>query len=224
MLMVDQLIGFAVGGDSAATATFLASTVDTANATNYTFSSQTLRASMVVAITRSGAATQGVSSVTVGGVSATLGVGNVSANGEGYCGLFHVSGVTPGTGDIVVNGSSAANRCGIATWETTGRSATPHHTASDPYSAGDADPSVSLNIPASGFAIAAVHAAGGVGSESVTWTNLTERYDATIESAGNVQSGASDDFTAAETGRTITANRSDDTNQYGALVALSFGP
>lgn len=202
-------------------ANFVAATVDTTDTTNYTFASQTLYESMLVCAGRMGAATQGVSSLTVGGVGATLVVAQLNPDNEVYSSIWMVSGVTPGSGSIVVNGSAASTKCSIATYETTNRAATAHHTASAGFASGGADPSASLNIPSGGFAVG--YALEINESVTWTWTGLsTEDVDATIEGA-STHTAAHQNSMTVETGRTITAARSATTNK-GSLVTCSFAP
>lgn len=131
-----------------------------------------------------------VSSVTVGGISASLVI--ALDDGNSRTELWQADVPTGTTADIVVTFSGGANACDIGVWAVYGAAAAAHHTASSSAN----PPSANLNIPANGVAIGVARENGsGVLS---TWTNLTERFDRTSGT------GASDAFVAAETGRTIT--------------------
>src|SRR3990167_5497747 len=64
-----------------ALATFIANTKSTSDLSTYTFSSQTLTASMVIGTGRSGAATQTITSATAGGITATEGIKIADSDG-----------------------------------------------------------------------------------------------------------------------------------------------
>jgi len=80
------------------------------------------------------------------------------------------------------------------------------------------NPSVALNVPTDGYAIGVCVFSG---SATTTWTGLTETTDAVADSNTNY-TGASADFAAAETGRTMTCDSGAATEPVG--VFASWGP
>ena len=130
----------------------LQSASDGANATTYTFSSQNLgdadtdRHIIVGISTRDvGTTSQAISSVSIGGVSATIVVQQRnSATNTCVAGLAIAKVPTGTTGDIVVTFSEEVLRCGIGVWRAIGISAT----ATDTGSSTSNNPSDSINISA----------------------------------------------------------------------------
>lgn len=188
----------------AAAATFLQAATSASDLTTYTFSGQNLGAAdagryIVVGVQARGTATPlALSSVTVGGVSATIVA--QQANSANIAALVIAAVPTGTTGDIVVTFSVVVLRCAIQAYRVLGIDSA---TASDTGASTAADPTTSLDIPAEGVAIGACMS-GGVDMR-VTWTGLTEDYDATTESFLSATS-AHDEFVTAQTGLTITAD------------------
>lgn len=196
---------------------FTDSSVDVAAATTYNFASQALGTAagnrkIVVAIC---AGTSGqVSSVTIGGVSASH---VVSVTGSEARTEFWVANVPTGaTGTISVSLSASSGRCGIGVWAIYGAGSAAHDTATSTASPG----SVSLDVPAGGVAIAACTAQNPV---TTTWSGLTENYDENIESGDQSHSGASLAFESAQSGLSITSTYSA-TPSARSMAAVSFGP
>lgn len=185
---------------------YLQTTQDTGDKTTYTFSSQNLgtaasdRVIIVgIAARKAGAATT-ISSVTVGGVTASIPVSYSNSDGNSNISGIAVAEVPTGTtGDIVVTFGAGMVRAVITAWRATSlASTTPHDSLTD----GSTDPTGTIDIPAGGFAVATA-LSNSVGT--TTWTGLTEHSDATLESFVTV-SDASDEFVSTQTGRTITAD------------------
>lgn len=185
---------------------FLQAAQSTANETTYTFSSQNLgtadagRYIVVAAHCNSGTTVGfGLSSVTVGGVAATIVVQqNNASGGFSGCSALAIAAVPTGTtGNIVVTWSHGAARCEIQAYRLTGiASATPADTKSSTAS----DPTASLDVPAGGVAIGA----GCTSANTIaTWTGLSEDSDAVVE--GTLTStSAHGEFVAQQTGLAIT--------------------
>lgn len=180
---------------------FLQQATSTADSSSYTFASQNLGAAdaaryIIVGIQcRRTLNTNTISSVTVGGVTASL-VVTADRGNQSKCAIYIAAVPTGTTGDVVVTFSGTANRCGIALWSAVGISSA---TASDTDSSitGTA-PTMSIDVPAGGFAVA-------VGCENAlttaTWTGLTERSDTQAEIT---MTSASDEFASAQTGLSVT--------------------
>lgn len=202
---------------------FIGTNSDTADLTTYTFVAQDIGAAsagrhVVVGISGRAASTRTINSVTIGGVSAVQ-VGKVdNAGTTSALWIAHVP--TGATADIVIVLSAAWLRMGIGVWTIEGlASITPFATANDITG----DPvSATCNIPARGSAFAIYYVGQGAGSGTVAWTGLTERFEIEPETGIDV-TGASDDFVAAVTPRTITADASIAAGTQALFIA-SFGP
>jgi hypothetical protein len=188
----------------AATISFTASAVNTANATTHTFSGVSIgtaasnRKIVVASQHSSGTVPVSVSSMTVGGISATFVVNQASADGEAYVEIWQANVPTGTTATIVVNYSGTVSRGGVGVWAVYGAAAAATDTG-----VSTANPLTdTLNIPAGGVAIGA---ASGSAGTSTAWTNLTENYDENVE-ASTYQSGASSAFATIQTALAISTN------------------
>jgi hypothetical protein len=189
---------------------YLQTAADSANASTYTYTSQSLGAAaadryIVVGVaSRIGAASLTLSSLTVGGVTATIvdqrsATGVASGGTATTLGALAIAAVPTGTtGNVVVNLSATALRCVVSMWRFDGLASATAFAAGD--SAATA-PTINLDIPANGAAVGII-TAGYSGSLTASWTGLTEQYDATTEALA--VSSASDAIISAETGRTVT--------------------
>lgn len=156
-------------------------------------------------------AVTGITSVTVGGVSAALHQKtgfSAAAPSMGMC--FAIAAVPTGTtGDIVVTGTGPANidYCDVQWWRLTGLlSATPVATGSDTVASANALAATIATSDGGGIFAATTQVTA---ARTVTWTNATERDDAAASNGGT--KSAAD---AATTGSspTITAQYSGTTN------------
>lgn len=159
------------GAAAPATRTYVTSATSTANATNYTFSSQTLGGSasdyIVVSAHTAGVGSSVISSVTVEGNATTQSV--IATNGEVNTALHIRQASGNATGDVVVNNAGGKGKCGITIYRVSGiASATAHATASDTTSAFNVD----VNVQSGGVVIAAVTVSSG--TTNVSWTGVTE--------------------------------------------------
>jgi len=203
-----------------ATVVYTDYSVDATNSTSYTFSSSAIGTAssnrkIVVGPVSNRAPGTTATAVTVGGISATSVIGQTSNNGEQRAELWEAEVPTGTTADIVVTWAATADSCGIGVWAVYDAAASASDTASD-----DGVPTLleeNLTIPAGGVAIS-VACSGS--SATYTWTNLTEKYDATVE--GTVTfSGASDAFSTLQTSLLITATRSAGTTN-GTIVMAAW--
>lgn len=169
------------------TLAFQTSATDITNVSTYTFSSQpfgTASTDRVVIVTIT--ATQGVngtiSSVTIGGVSASI----IAQQSSGVitCGIAAAVVPTGTTGDVVVNTSTVRDECAIGIWSSTGLAGAVA-VASGSNTNLDA---LTLNAEAGGFVIAVC---ANDGDETTTWSGATEAYDVSLGEYEN-SSGASD--------------------------------
>lgn len=223
MLMVNQLAGFNAGGGSSFALSYLGEAGDGTDLTAYTFASKTLGDAaadrkIIVGVVRDGGSARTVSTLTVGGVSASLliaqagGVNTVSAE------MWWATVPTGTTGDIVVTFSGGASRCGINWWRLVGAGAAAYDTGSN-TTAGATSLADTLNIPAGGGALAI---SDNKDNATTTWTNLTKRGTDLVIEGTSKMSGADASFAAAQTALAITANYSG--SAEATIAMASFGP
>lgn len=165
------------------TLTFLQGTDEPSNVATYEFVSQNLGAAdsgrhiIACVMARKGSAFT-ISSVTIGGVSATEVIQVQSATADGLSGIYVANVPTGTTGTVTVVLSSDAARCAISLYSASGITTTPYDSASSTATA----PSATIDVVAGGFAIGAAESASGTGvSDTCSWTNLTEDYESEIE-------------------------------------------
>tara|TARA_R110000850_G_scaffold153664_2_gene277080 strand:+ start:16944 stop:20639 length:3696 start_codon:yes stop_codon:yes gene_type:complete len=185
-----------LGADSnasgtAASVTFTGTDSSTSDASSYTFSSQpfsTADSTRQIVVATEGPHNGGssVSSMTIGGVSASLikRAGSVT----NYPVELWAADVPTGTsGDIVVTWSVTASRCTIGIWAIYNAGGPV-----DTIAANGSAPSGTIQVPEDGIVIgtAADGFTGGAGTSTWTWTNLTENFDINVETA-HTHTGAS---------------------------------
>ena len=207
--------------------TFLQATSSTADTNSYTFAGQNLGTASAdrcivveVASRRAAATVTTVSTLTVAGSSASI-LKQLSVEEAGAASVFAIAAVPLAAGtsvDVVVTFSASMTRARIAVSTLTG--AADCTTVSDSDESEATDPSVALDIPANGSAVAICGLSDATATS--TWTGLTERHDAVVESLFSV-SGASDDFVSQQTGLTITCNPNVTTSGEGG-VFVSWAP
>lgn len=195
--------------------TTLASTSDL---TTYTFAgadigtADTARCVIVSALSRKAGAAHTLSSMTIGGVSATIiqNQNNTVTNSD-TAALAAAIVPTGATGDIVVTWSTGVLRTQIGIWTAinTDNCTTP----SDSDASTAADPSVTLTIPAGGVAVGSGLSAA---ASSATWTGMTENFDTTLESFVTV-TGASTS-TPATGNLTVTIDFAASTETAGVFA------
>ena len=181
------------------------------NLTTYTFSSASFGAADAdrYVIVAGGGITEGsrtVSSVTIGGVSATISQ-QVQDGFPVSLAFIAIAAVPTGTtGDVVVTFSSTMGEAAISVYRAVGiASITAYDTGSD-----TTDPmTTTIDIPAGGFAVAVSSVACG---SLTTWTGLTEDVDFSYGDLCGANtsflSSASDTFVSAQTGLTVTSDLS----------------
>lgn len=187
---------------------FINSYVDPNNFTTYTFSSvsfgePTNRSLVVVYVSGHDQNSRSISSVTIGGVAAT----EVTASSAGImCGGLYQAYVSGASGDVVVTFSGECDAAGVGVWALYDLQST---TASSAASNASTSTSVAVNVNtlANGFLIAGGAARTGT-TRTYSWTNATERFDATYTGSNSGHTGADFDTTTAETPRAITVTAS----------------
>jgi hypothetical protein len=201
-----------------------ANAVSAANLTTYTFAAQSLGVAagdrlIAVGIGSAGNTTT-ISSVTIGGVSASQVVAADGGSGNSRIAAIWVAAVPTGaTGNVVVTFGSGMVHCSIDVYRLVGASATTYHTATDITITSNAE-SASLNLVANGAAIGVFHTNGGA-TRTTTWTNLTEQTDRVVEAPYATSTAAN--ATTETQALTITATASGSLDQ-AALALASFRP
>jgi len=200
---------------------FLQATNDTSDLTTYTFSSQNLgdvaadRLIIVGISSRKAGGSTTISSVTIGGVTATV-IQNTNTVTNTDVGAIAYAVVPSGTtGDIVIVFGAGMVRCAIQVYRAINlESTTPY----DSDTSLAADPTVNLDVPAGGFAIGTGITAA---NSNAAWTGLTEDHDNTLETFVTVTS-ASDEFLSAEAGRTILINFGTSNESVGVFASWKY--
>lgn len=219
MLMVNQLIGFGAGGAGVATITGTAHAVSASDLTEYTFAGQAIGTAAgnrkVVVCVGAGASNRTISTLTVGGVSASLVKRQQSTNNTAE--IWQAAVPTGTTADIVITFSGANNQVGIGVFAVYGAQSAAHDTG-----ASTANPMTdNLDIPAFGVAVG-VGYSSGTAARTYTWTNLTEYSDDVTEGAASATTAA-EAFSTVQTGLTITCTPAGSNVEY-AMALASWGP
>lgn len=198
-----------------------ANAFDAVDRTTYTFTSQSFGVAdanrKIVVGVFSSASTPNVTSVTIGGVGATLVKKQIDVNAGSE--LWQADVPTGASGIItVVNGSSQGAQ-GIGVWAVYGAASAAHDTGGN-----NTDPMVdTIDIPANGVCLGMGGASGGQNPTHV-WTNLTEDFDNSGSGETNVSfSGASKAFDDAQTALSITMDQSA-TPTRSCFALASWGP
>ena len=199
--------------------TYLGSNSSITTATTYTVTAAALGTaaadrSIIVAIAGANSS-RTISSVTVGGVSATINVQYTEAGDNNVVGIATALVPTGTTGDIVVtySGSQASNQIGW--WSATGLTSNAAiATGSSNLPGVSQNGTITLTSVAGGFFIGVAGSSGG--PATFTWTNATERFDT---NASRAASGA--DALTTTTSIAVTAACTS-TNTNRGFVGATF--
>lgn len=210
--MLPGMIITPVANADPATVAFITSAISASDLTTYTFSSVSLGTAdanrIIIVNIAACAASSGrtISSVTVAGITATQQVFQSAFSTASAESAIYTAAVPTGTtGNIVVTWSAGMLRCGIGVYgSNTMMSATATATGSSTANPANA----SINVSAGGFVVGCDTTYRTSGAPTFTWTNLTENYDQNIEAGGTSQTGASSNFSTAQTGLSITCTPS----------------
>lgn len=188
------------------------------DASSYTFAGESFGAAdsaryVLVGIGSRAGSARTISSVTIGGVSASILMDHSSS---GSLAGFAIAAVPTGaTGDVEVVFSGTMVRCFIGIWRILDLgSTTPTDTGTD---GAVASLTTNLDISADGAAFAVGFRAS---AGTPTWTNLTA--DTTIALESNTASFASDEFASAQTALAITCAFAG--NSTNVFAAISLAP
>lgn len=221
MLIATQLVGFgasAIGVELSLTAQANSGT----DGTSFTFAGLSLgdpsaSRRIIVAVAHNRNPAQTISTVTVGGVSATIVTNVNSANFLG-AGLAIADVPTGTTGDVVVTFANTALQCAVAVYRVVNLASSTAHATALQSGATAGVLSTTINVPSGGLAVAmAINSVPA----AYTWSaGLLEDTDQTVE--GQITgSSASSVFAAAQTGLTITTSAGSGTN--AVLTVASWG-
>ena len=197
MLQVNNLIGFGSRVNAASpiiSGSWVSSAKDAVNRITYTFSSQNIGAAdstrkvVVCVVGTYSSGTSVVSSVTVGGVSATLVVSDVH-NGS-YAGIWIATVPIATSADVVVTWASTMLHCGISIYRLLDASSTATETDSDTVDPIDMVLSPAANTFVIGTGI-------NYGGASWTWTGITEDVNLAVGENNAYVASASDFFASA---------------------------
>ena len=174
---------------------------------------------VVVGITGNHSGTGEPTSVTIGGVTATI-AGSVQRTGENDSSMWYALVTTGTTADIDIIYTGTRQVVAIAVWSIYGASGAPDYTAGhEGNTTGDA--TVSLTIPANGFGCAA-NSGGGPDPMSVTWAGLTGDGEVVARTNSN-HDFSSDNFSTLQSSLTVSATGSANMTNC-SLATASWGP
>lgn len=206
---------------STLTFTYQTAAVDSVDRTAYTFSAQAIGTAatsrrVVVAISwRYSSPAPAISSVTIGGVSATVHASVMTGDGGSNAVAIASAVVPTGTSaDVVVTFASTSTRCGIGVWTLPNGGS---YTGQSAGAQGNTNLSVDVTTVAGQGVIAAVMSLGSSTATS-TWTGADERYDAAIEGTNIYHSGADRSATSTTTTVQVATNN---LTQH-SLIAAAF--
>lgn len=227
MTVLPGIGGVPDGARSVPSASYIGLVSSTSTATNRTFASAGIGSAppnpgdvrtilLVFAASAAGTSAKTVSSVTVGGVSATKVLETSHAPSDWATLSFWVVDVPDfgSVADIVANWSGSQDRCVCAIYSLTNMS----KTLIDSASGSAATQSLDVNTVANGFAVGGSFTSN---SASISWTGLTSNATAAID--GTERYGFASAATVAATPRTVTATRGA-TSDARAAGAISLGP
>lgn len=174
----------------------------------------------IIAVVGWGSASdQTISSMTIGGVSATVVVNADTATSSGGLAIAIADVPTGTTADVAITFSGTVARSSVSLYRVINLTSSTIHASTTDTAATSGEVTGSLNVPANGFCIA-----GAVTVDGTAWTwsaGPTENYDVDIGSASNGFSSALGEYVSAQTPLTVTATCG--TGSRSALVAASWG-
>lgn len=198
--------------------------------TTYTFATRAVGTAsddrvVVVGLTgRKAGAAATISTVTIGGITATplVTANNTTGGNSSVTALYAALVPTGTTASVVITFSAGQVRAAIGIWTVKGLGGTivPYHTASA-STGSDTDPnSVSLIVPNYGARIAFYYNGSG-GSQSTSWSGVTEDFDAVIET--NTYSGGHSNNNGGGPSAFIISPDASGTPADPVTVACSWG-
>lgn len=210
MLILNELVGFGAAAGSIPTSmSFLQGSMSISDSTAYTFSSQSLGSAdinrwIVVCASGTRNAARTLSSLTIGGVSATKIVQAESSTLYFHTSIWVAQVPTGTTGDIVITWDNTMGRCGYSAYRLITETAptTAYDTQTD-LTLTSSDLSVSISRPSGGVIIAST-VNNSSSATSVTWAGTSEDYDANWSEA-TTQGMSSSSIASGASPLTVTA-------------------
>lgn len=206
---------------------FQATTFDGTALTTYTFASQAIGSAsstrrVIVAVALIADAIRTISSVTIGGVSASAIVTDDTTNFFSYRLSLYIADVPTGsTASVVVTASGGCQAATISVWAAYDlNSSTPVDSDASP----DASPPYdipSLTTQADGFLVAATTFLGD-SAASASWTNATERSDLSSSFTGAFAGNSAADASTSGSGVSVVVAATAGGFDAGLAVAASF--
>jgi hypothetical protein len=197
---------------AAASAVFTANAASATTSLAYSFSSLNFstasadRHILIGTAGQAGSATT-VSTVTIGGVSASE-VFSVASSTVRVA--FWIAAVPTGTsGTVAITWAAQRARCAVIVWALTGLLSTTAVDTGSEVNSGTSALNDNVDINAGGVCLAMAYD-GGTGSRNWTWSGLTEVVDTTFAS-GRSYTGASADFASAQSGFAVQTTPSGST-------------
>ncbi len=212
---------FQFGTAGGATITFIGCTGDATDLTTYTFTNHATGVAgarkTIVGVGAADAATDfNVSSVSVGGVSATEVVDSADVNSLVQSAIYIIDNPSGTTATIDVTWSEAVTGAAICVWaaydvlsETATATATQFQTSS-------AAITLSLNVNADSIAVGMSSCRDGL--QTTTWAGMTERADTSVETSTHAYSAADTQTSGAPLA--VTADWSGASDSIGASASF----
>lgn len=215
----------AAGSAATATLAYKGQTEQGASSSPYTFAACDIGSAdatrvVIVAVYYWAGGSINITGVTVGGISATL----RQAGGANFtCALYSAAVPTGATASVVVTTNVSAAGIGIGWWTSVNQSdAAPTDVQVVDDTTNDNPLTLSINVPANGFVVAASTFERLGGGVTVTWggTGITERFDVNSGGSALVQDGGADNPSpVANAAYSITALPSITGGMSGARIA-----
>jgi len=206
------------------TLTFSNSYADANNSQNYTFTSVAFGTAssdrwIIVAATTSAGSANVISSMTIGGVAASIFQCVTTSGSDPRLAIGAVKLTTGTSGNVVVNSDALNGRAGIGVYIWTGNDLTLYD--SDKASGSGVNPSASLTIDIAegGFLIANAQTSN-VANSTPVWVGVTGDY-AQVTETNAKQYGGSASSLSVQTGRTVSLSLTSASMSLG-LGAYSF--
>jgi hypothetical protein len=212
---------------AAATIAFTDHAVDATNQTTYTFTNRAVSTAaanrkVVVAASAGSGSNPTVSSMTIGGIAASLVTGAKIGNVAEAVEFWQADVPTGTTATIAVTWSGGLSSCGIQVFAVYGASAA----ATDTDTNSSANPTVvAIDVPAGGVCMGAiVHRANS--ATTYIWSGITEASgsDEVMETDTNYHAAGFDAFASAQTGLSVQCTASQAGVRNHLMAVAAFGP
>jgi hypothetical protein len=223
MLTVTQLIGFGAGGAPPPELSFIGQTEIITDLTTYTFTNHAIGAAdptrrVVVAVSLGNAIASGMlASATIAGIAATIHVQIGPGDVVGFISALVPTGTTA---TIVLTASLAVDRAAVAVYRAINETVATHHATMTDDTLASATLSGTINIPASGWVVAASQFNGNA---STAWVGVTQQYNAVYADLTVNRSGGFSSGLPPETARTVSATANIVPGARPRLAAMSWG-